>query len=249
MASPRGSKQRGGPEPPGGAGPARDRSGIHPPYYFPRYGNSIRRAPSRARHPLEPTLSELTGPIFPPEMLRAGESDLSRSQGGAVALGQLMIVTGRVLSEDGRPVRDALIELWQANAAGRYDHPADQHEAPIDPNFHGCGRAVTDAKGRYAFRTIKPGAYPVPNTGNWWRPPHLHFSLFGPAFWTRLVTQMYFPGEPLNEVDNILQSVPDPGARARLVAEADNRLGVPEVALGYRFDMVLRGPHETPMVG
>ena len=222
--------------------------GVHPPYYFERYRNSTTRAPARPLWPLERTVSELTGPLFSQDEVGEGEDDLSHGPDGAPAIGQLMIVAGRVLDQDGRPVRGTLVELWQANAAGRYDHPVDQHEAPLDPNFHGAGRCVTDDEGRYVFRTIKPGAYPVPNTGNWWRPPHIHFSLFGPAFMTRLITQMYFPGDPLNEIDHILHSIPDARARERLMAAHDPSVGIDEVALGFRFDIVLRGRHETPMV-
>lgn len=218
----------------------------HPPLDWPRYASSRVRAPLRPPHQLERTLTELTGPLLADLAVRPGENDLSRGAHG-VAIGQLMVLTGRVLDEDGRPVRDTLVELWQANAAGRYDHPNDRHDAPLDPNFQGHGRCVTDGDGRYSFVTIKPGAYPVPNTGNWWRPPHIHFSLFGPCFLTRLITQMYFPGEPLNDLDHILSGVPE-AARGRLIAEADLGIGVPEVSLGFRFDLVLRGRHATPLV-
>lgn len=160
-----------------------------------------------------------------------------------------MVVSGRVLDEDGRPVAGTLVEVWQANTAGKYQNPADQFDAPVDANFIGCGRCVTDALGAFRFTTIKPGAYPVQNTGNWWRPPHIHFSLFGPTFLTRLVTQMYFPGDPLNEIDNILSGVTDEAARRRLMAVPDPEAGVWERALGWRFDITLRGRHQTPMVG
>jgi protocatechuate 3,4-dioxygenase beta subunit len=156
-------------------------------------------------------------------------------------------VSGRVLDGDARPVRDTLVEVWQANAAGRYLHRSDRHPAPLDPNFSGAGRCVTDAEGRYRFTTIKPGAYPWGNDANAWRPAHIHFSLFGRAFVTRLVTQMYFPGDPLFDQDPILQSVRDPKARRRLVSDFDLATTVPEWALGYRFDIVLRGREGTPM--
>jgi protocatechuate 3,4-dioxygenase, beta subunit len=220
----------------------------HPPYRFERYRSSLLRAPARPLLAPPRTISELTGPVFSRDEVRPGESDLSIGQSGRRVLGQLMIVTGRVLDEDARPVPGTLVELWQANTAGKYNHPADEFQAPVDPDFSGCGRAMTDGEGRYSFTTIKPGAYPVQHTGNWWRPPHIHFSLFGPTFLTRLVTQMYFPGEPLNESDHILAGVSDPSARARLIATPDPEVGIWETALGYRFDLVLRGRHATPMV-
>lgn len=232
----------------GFAGYAPYPDGEHPPYDFPRYGSSQTRAPKRPLFAPPRTLSELTGPVFSANDMQPGENDLATGTGGERVLGQLMIVTGRVLDEDGRPVPDTLIELWQANTAGKYNHPADRFRAPLDPSFTGCGRAVTDAEGRYGFRTIKPGAYPVQDSGNWWRPPHIHFSLFGPSFLTRLVTQMYFPGDPLNDIDNILAGVTDAQARARLMAVPDPEVGIWETALGFRFDLVIRGRHATPMV-
>ena len=222
--------------------------GAHPPYYYERYRSSTRRAPSRPLFAPPRTLSELTGPVFSQDEVQPGENDLSIGLEGEPVFGQLMIVTGRVLDQDERPVPGTLVELWQANTSGKYNHPADEFQAPIDPNFTGCGRCVTDAEGRYSFKTIKPGAYPVQHTGNWWRPPHIHFSLFGPTFLTRLVTQMYFPGDPLNEIDNILSGVRDPAARERLMAVPAPEVGVWETALGWRFDLVLRGRHATPMV-
>jgi protocatechuate 3,4-dioxygenase beta subunit len=152
-----------------------------------------------------------------------------------------------VLDGDGRPVRNSLIEVWQANAAGRYVHQGDRHPAPLDPNFTGAGRCLTDSEGRYRFVTVKPGAYPWKNHDNAWRPAHIHFSLFGPAFATRLVTQMYFPGDPLFDQDPIFQSVQDPKARQRLVSSFNLETTEPEWALGYRFDIVLRGRDATPM--
>ena len=191
------------------------------------------------------TLSELTGPVFGHDTVDPSDSDLTRHHSGA-PLGERMIVTGRVLDEHGRPVRDTLVEVWQANAAGRYAHKVDQHDAPLDPNFSGGGRAMTDHEGRYRFVTIKPGAYPWRNHHNAWRPAHLHFSLFGQAFLTRLVTQMYFPGDPLLPFDPIFNSIPDERARARLISSFDWDTTTPEHALGYRFDIVLRGTLETP---
>jgi protocatechuate 3,4-dioxygenase beta subunit len=166
---------------------------------------------------------------------------------GRQALGERIIVAGQVTDEDGRPVPDTMLEIWQANAAGRYHHPTDQHDAPLDPNFKGEGRVFTDAHGRYGFTTVKPGAYPWRNHPNAWRPNHIHFSLFGPAFATRLITQMYFPGDPLLELDPVFQAVADPAARARLIACFDLAITRPEKALGYRFDVVLRGRGATPV--
>jgi protocatechuate 3,4-dioxygenase, beta subunit len=206
---------------------------------------------TQLRHPKQPlviipqTLSELTGPAFGDSRVEPNDSDLTRQTTG-IPLGERIVVEGRVLDEDGRPLRDTLIEVWQANAAGRYAHRNDQHEAPLDPHFHGAGRAMTDAEGRYRFVTIKPGAYPWRNHANAWRPAHIHFSLFGPSFVTRLVTQMYFPGDPLQALDPIFNSVRDPRARGRLVATFDLELTRPEWALGYRFDLVLRGRDATP---
>jgi protocatechuate 3,4-dioxygenase beta subunit len=166
-----------------------------------------------------------------------------------VALGERIIVAGRVLDEDGRAVPGSLIEIWQANACGRYHHDVDQHDAPLDPHFIGRGRVITDEAGRYRFITIKPAAYPWRNHPNAWRPAHIHFSLFGPAFATRLVTQMYFEGDPLLPLDPILAGIPDPAARQRLVSILDITASVPEWALAYRFDIVLRGRAATPMEG
>ena len=180
--------------------------------------------------------------------MSAADADLSRWNGGE-ALGERIIVTGRVLDEDARPIRGTLIEIWQANAAGRYAHDVDQHDAPLDPHFCGIGRVMTDEHGVYRFMTVKPGAYPWRNHHNAWRPQHIHFSLFGPSFATRLVTQMYFPGDPLLALDPIFNSVPDVDARQRLVATFDLDVTMPEYALGYRFDFVLRGRDATPMEG
>jgi protocatechuate 3,4-dioxygenase beta subunit len=179
-------------------------------------------------------------------MLRPFDDDLTR-QHEAAPLGERIVVSGRVLDEEGRPVPETLVEIWQANACGRYVHPLDQHDAPLDPNFTGTGRVMTDANGLYRFVTIRPGAYPWRNHPNAWRPAHIHFSLFGPAFVTRLVTQMYFPGDPLIPLDPILNGVPDAAARRRLVSSFDLETTVPEWALGYRFDIVLRGRAATPM--
>jgi protocatechuate 3,4-dioxygenase, beta subunit len=213
-----------------------------PPYLHEPYRSTIERAPRFA--PIEITASptELTGPSFD----RPALSDLAAGFGGE-PLGERIHVAGRVLDEGGRAVPHTLIEIWQCNAAGRYRHPGDQHAAPLDPNFSGVGHLVTDEAGRYQLRTIKPGAYPWRNHDNAWRPAHIHFSLFGPAWSTRLVTQMYFPNDPLLAFDPIVNSIPDAAARARLVAALDFDYAVPEFALGYRFDIVLRGRFETPV--
>ena len=225
---------------------ARPRPGAQPPYLHPDYRSTAKRAPARALLPLQHTLSEVTGPSFSSGWAGPDIVDLTRP-GKGEALGQRIIVVGRVLDEDGRPVRKTLVELWQCNAAGRYRHPKDQHDAPLDPNFTGVGRALTTDEGGYRFLTIKPGAYPWKNTYNAWRPSHIHFSLFGPAFSTRLITQMYFRGDPLLADDPIFNSVPDAAARERLIAQHDPNLSEAEYALGYRFDIVLRGRAATPL--
>ncbi len=224
------------PGPPPGSQPANSYAG---------YRSTLGRAPSQPSIALPHTLSELTGPLFGSNPIGETDNDLTR-QGIGEPLGERIIVAGQVLDEDGRPVRGALVEVWQANASGRYAHPRDNHAAPLDPNFVGAGRVVTDDDGRYRFVTIKPGAYPWRNHANAWRPAHIHFSLFGSAFLSRLVTQMYFPGDPLLAGDPVLQSIPGAEARDRLVSTLDPGLTEPEWALGYRFDLVLRGRHATP---
>jgi protocatechuate 3,4-dioxygenase beta subunit len=217
-----------------------------PPLLYPDYRSTARRAPSRPLLLLPHTRTELTGPVFGHDAVGELDHDLTR-QHDAEPLGERIVVGGRVLDGDGRPVRNTLVEIWQANAAGRYVHPVDQHPAPLDPNFTGAGRCMTDDEGNYRFVTVKPGAYPWGNHENAWRPAHIHFSLFGGAFAQRLVTQMYFPGDPLFEFDPIFHSVRDPRARERLVSRFDLDTTVPDWALGYRFDIVLRGPESTPM--
>lgn len=217
-----------------------------PEYLYPPYRSTLKRAPTKPLVLLPQTLSEVTGPLFGRDEVRPNDDDLTR-QHKAEPLGERIIVTGRVRDENSRPVPNALVELWQANAAGRYRHVVDQHDAPLDPNFTGCGRTLTDADGRYRFVTIKPGAYPWRNHYNAWRPAHLHFSLFGEGFVQRLVTQMYFPGDPLLPFDPMFTSVPDERARDRLIAAFDWETTMPEHALGYRFDIVLRGRDATPM--
>lgn len=217
-----------------------------PPYLYPPYRSTLLRAPTRPLVLLPQRLSERTGPVFGDGELGPLEHDLTRQHAGE-PLGERIIVTGRILDSDGRPIRNALVEVWQTNAAGRYAHAKDQHPAPLDPNFTGAGRCLTDADGRYRFVTVKPGAYPWKNHPNAWRPAHIHFSVFGTAFTQRLVTQMYFPGDPLLAFDPILQSIPSPEGRERLVAAFDLGITQPEWALGYRWDIVLRGPAATPM--
>jgi protocatechuate 3,4-dioxygenase beta subunit len=218
----------------------------HPPLLHPAYGSSRSRAPSELPISIPQTLSELTGPLFGHDRLSPGDADLTRQHAGEPQ-GERIIVKGQIRDEAGRPVPHSLMEIWQTNAAGRYHHERDQHRAPIDPNFTGVGRCVSDAEGRYEFTTIKPGAYPWRNHPNAWRPAHIHLSLFGPSFLSRLVTQLYFPGDPLFAFDPIFNSIPDPAARARLVARFDLEATQAEWALGYVFDIVLRGPAATPM--
>jgi protocatechuate 3,4-dioxygenase beta subunit len=192
------------------------------------------------------TLSELTAPVFGYDDIKPQDSDLTQQHPGE-PLGERIVVSGRVLDENGKALPGLLIEIWQANAAGRYNHRVDQHDAPLDPNFTGAGRILTDAEGRYRFVTIRPGEYPWRNHYNAWRPAHIHFSLFGPAIVTRLITQMYFPGDPLLEYDPMFTCVPDEKARNRLISTFDWETTMPEHALGYRFDIVLRGREATPM--
>jgi protocatechuate 3,4-dioxygenase beta subunit len=217
-----------------------------PEYNFPPYKSTAKRAPTKPLVMPPQTLSEITGPVFGKSDVNAGDNDLTYQHLGE-PIGERMIVAGRVLDENARPVPNALVEIWQANACGRYRHPVDNHDAPLDPNFTGFGRTLTDAGGRYQFTTIKPGAYPWRNHYNAWRPAHIHFSLFGHGFVQRLVTQMYFPGDPLLPYDPMYCSVPDEKARAKLIATFDWEHTMPEIALGYRFDIVLRGRDATPM--
>ncbi len=223
-----------------------DPEGTHPPYDHSSYHSTTWRAPTQKLTALPQTLTEITGPLLGEGRVGELDHDLTRQHAGE-PLGERIVVTGRVLDGDGRPVPDSLVELWQANAGGRYAHDGDRHPAPHDPNFTGVGRALTDADGTYRFVTVKPGAYPWRNHDNAWRPAHLHFSLFGRSFTQRLITQMYFPGDPLFDQDPIFNSVPDPRARERLISTFDLGTTVPEWALGYRFDIVLRGRDETPM--
>jgi protocatechuate 3,4-dioxygenase beta subunit len=215
-----------------------------PPLLYPPYGATVSRAPRQPLILLPHTLSEVTGPVFGRGDIKETDNDLTRQHAGE-PIGERIIVSGRVLDDGGRPVPNTLIEIWQCNAAGRYRHKVDQHAAPLDPNFSGAGRTLTDAMGNYQFVTIKPGAYPWGNHPNAWRPAHIHFSLFGTAFATRLVTQMYFAGDPLFPFDPILNSIPDEKARQRLIAKFDMDSTQPDWALTHRFDIILRGREAT----
>ncbi|MEY9213280.1 protocatechuate 3,4-dioxygenase subunit beta [Thermobifida halotolerans] len=219
--------------------------GVHPPLDSPGYRSTALRHPKRDLVLLPHMLTEVTAPLLGEDRVGESDNDLTR-QHADEPLGQRIIVHGRVRDSDGRPVTHTLVEIWQANAAGRYRHVADNWPAPLDPNFTGVGRTMTDAQGRYRFVTIQPGAYPWRNHDNAWRPAHIHFSLFGRAFTQRLVTQMYFPGDPLFFQDPIWNSIPDPGARERLVARYDHDATEPEWALAYEWDIVLRGREATP---
>jgi len=225
----------------------REEPGRQPTALYPDYRATIRRSPRKPLIMLPHTLSEITGPVFGHESVGETDGDLTRPHPGE-PLGQRIVVSGRVLDENGRPVPHTLIEIWQANAAGRYFHSRDDHPAPLDPNFTGAGRTLSDADGYYKFPTIKPGACPWRNYDNAWRPAHIHFSLFGNAFVTRLVTQMYFPEDPLLPFDPIFLSVPEK-AQERLISKFDWQTTKPEWCLGFRFDIVLRGREETPFEG
>jgi protocatechuate 3,4-dioxygenase beta subunit len=224
-----------------------DLSGVHPPLDWPAYGSTALRHPKRSPLVIPTTRTEATGPALGERDLGPLDADLTRQHAGE-PLGERIIVHGRVLDEDGRPLAGSLVEVWQANSAGRYRHDLDRHPAPLDPNFSGAGRCLTDADGAFRFVTVKPGAYPWKNHHNAWRPAHIHFSVFGRAFTQRLVTQMYFPGDPLFGQDPIFNSVRDPKARERMISAFDLDATVPEWALGYRFDVVLGAtPFEEPL--
>ena len=231
-------------------GPAEtpERWSVDPPYDEPAYGSSARRAPRQPLIPLPHLLTERTGPAFGEQRFGPLDADLTRQHRGE-PLGERIIVTGQILDRVGHPIPGQLVEIWQANAAGRYAHDADQHLAPLDANFSGAGRCLTDADGRYRFVTIKPGAYPWRNHANAWRPAHIHFSVFGRAFTERLITQMYFPGDPLLHSDPIFGAVRDPDARARMVSSFDLGITEEEWALGYRFDVVIGGHLGRPAEG
>ena len=225
--------------------------GTHPPLDAPAYRSTALRHPRHAPVRLDPAkadATELTGPVFGEDAVTAADADLTIGRDGE-AVGQRIVVTGRLVDSAGRPITSSLVEIWQANASGRYRHRNDQWPGALDPNFTGGGRALTDDDGWYRFTTIKPGAYPWGNHPNAWRPAHIHFSVFGRAFTQRLITQMYFPDDPLFFQDPIFNAVPDPAARRRLIARYDHDVTRPEWALGFRFDLVVRGPAATPFEG
>ena len=212
------------------------------------YKSTRLRSQRKPLVPLAEAHTELAAPVFGDGAVAAADSDLTRNAvRNGEPIGERIVVAGRLLDEGGIPIPRALVELWQANAAGRYAHAQDMHDAPLDPNFLGTGRTLTDERGRYRFVTVRPGAYPWLNHHNAWRPAHIHFSVFGTAFAQRLVTQMYFPGDPLLGLDPIFNSTADPRARRRLVSAFSQDLTEPQRALGYEFNIVLRGPLATPM--
>jgi protocatechuate 3,4-dioxygenase beta subunit len=223
-------------------------SGVYPELVYPEYKSTLKRGPQQPLLRLDAALPVTANIATPPALLLPGDVDLTRPEGCAgEAIGERIVVTGRVTDEDGKPVRNSLVEVWQANSAGRYWHKKDQHAAPLDPNFYGVGKMLTDDEGRYRFVTIKPGPYPWGNHDKAWRPAHIHFSLFGNVYAQRLVTQMYFPSDPLFDYDPIFQSVPDEAARQRLVSRFSLEHTVGAEMLGYEFDIVLRGRDATPM--
>src|SRR5271170_3017414 len=219
--------------------------GTQPDYLHLPYVSSIKRSPTKPQIRIPFTLSEVTGPSFRPEIVQPKACDLTRQNSGE-PLGERIIVSGRVLDENARPVANTVVEIWQANAGGRYRHEVDRHDAPLDPNFTGSGQAITNERGEYRFVTIRPGEYPWRNHYNAWRAAHIHFSVFGPSFATRLVTQMYFPGDSLIPFDPIFNCTADEKARNRLISEFDWKTTIPEQALGFQFDLVVAGREATP---
>ncbi|MFA9218501.1 MAG: protocatechuate 3,4-dioxygenase subunit beta [Sphingomonadaceae bacterium] len=220
-------------------------AGTYPELIFPSYKSTAKRGPTQAPLRIAAAVPTEQNLIVAPRILLPNDMDLT-AQGDAEPLGEKIVVTGRVVDEDGKPVRNSLLEVWQCNAAGRYRHKKDQHHAPLDPNFHGWGKMMTDDDGRYRFVTIKPGPYPWGNHDKAWRPAHIHFSLFGNVYAQRLVTQMYFPNDPLFDFDPIFQSIPDAAARQRLISRFSLEHTVGAEMLGYEFDIVLRGRNATP---
>lgn len=219
---------------------------IDPPYLYPDYRSTRLRSPREPLAALPKDAYDTPGPLVPADFVKNGDNDLT-IRGKSAPLGEKMVLVGRLLDEDGRPIRRGLVEIWQANASGRYDHPGDTHDAPLDPNFHGIGRTFTDDAGNYRFITVKPGAYPWQNHAFAWRPNHIHFSLLGNAPVQRLITQMYFPGDPLLAIDPVFNSVPEEKARARMISTLHLETGIEGIALGYRFDIVLAGARATPL--
>jgi protocatechuate 3,4-dioxygenase beta subunit len=219
----------------------------HPPAFAPGYKTSILRSPQRALLSLDGTISEITGPVFGHGMIGELDNDLlhNYAKPGESAIGERIIVHGQVLDERGRPQTGVLVEFWQANAGGRYRHKKESYLAAIDPNFGGCGRAITDEEGRYYFRTVRPGAYPWPNGVNDWRPAHIHFSVFGHGFSQRLITQMYFEGDPMIWKCPIVSTIPDKAAIEQLIAPMDWGNTIPMDSRAYKFDIVLRGRRST----
>jgi protocatechuate 3,4-dioxygenase beta subunit len=223
----------------------REDAEAHPPLNYEPYKSSALRHPKQPLIYLPQTITEITGPQLGADLVAPGDDDLTRQHDGD-PIGERITVTGRVFDSEGKPLRDTLVEIWQANGAGRYRHKWDRWPAPLDPNFSGAGRCMTDADGRYRFTTIKPAPYPWGNHHNAWRPAHIHFSLLGRAFAQRLVTQMYFPGDPLLEFDPIFNSVRDPDARGRMIGSFSIRATEPNFSLAYEWDIYLRGPGQTP---
>ncbi len=220
---------------------------VQPPYFHPPYKSTVKRAPKNPLVLLPQSLSEMTGPVYGEDAIKELDNDLTRNAVvNGEPIGERIIVTGRVLDDTGHPVENALLEVWQANATGRYRHVNDQHDAPLDPNFSGFGRILTNKQGEYRFTSIRPGAYPWRNHDNAWRPSHIHFSVFGSQFISRIVTQMYFPGDPLMPLDPIFNGIPDEKGRQRLIASYAHDVTEPAWALGYRWDIVLCGSQVTP---
>ena len=220
--------------------------GVYPELIYPAYKSTLKRGPTQPPLRIRADLAVGTNLTASPALILPHDMDLTE-HGQSQPLGEKIVVTGRVLDEDGKPVRNSLLEVWQCNAAGRYWHKRDQHDAPLDPNFYGFGKMLTDDDGRYRFVTIKPGPYPWGNHSKAWRPAHIHFSMFGNIYAQRLVTQMYFPSDPLFDFDPIFQSVPDLAARDRLISRFSLAETVDDKMLGYEFDIVLRGRDATPM--
>lgn len=220
---------------------------VQPPYLHPPYQSTVKRAPKNPLVLLPQSLSEMTGPVYGEDAIKELDNDLTRNAVvNGEPIGERIIVSGRVLDDAGHPVANALLEVWQANATGRYRHVNDQHDAPLDPNFAGLGRVLTNKQGEYRFTSIRPGAYPWRNHDNAWRPSHIHFSVFGSQFISRIVTQMYFPGDPLMPLDPIFNGIPDEKGRQRLIASYAHDVTEPVWALGYRWDIVLCGSQMTP---